>query len=555
MRVFEALAEALVAEGVTSLFGLMGDGNMDVLASIRERGALATYDARHEGAALAMADGYARATGDVGVCTVTCGPGVTQLGTSLIVANRHRTPLVVVAGDTPNGEKGMGALQDLDQRRFAEASGALFHQLRGPGTVAADVQRAFFLARTQRLPVFLNCPIDVQESEAQGEFRYVGSRTRIGRLVRATPDSVGVEKAADLIANARRPVIVAGAGAIAANARDAIQTLGDRIGAALGTTVQGKGYLDGPWSFGICGTFATVKSEPILQAADLVIFVGSSVTANVTGGGSLFPRAQAIQIDVNPNALVAGRPADHLVIADAREGVEAISRVLENAGYVASGYRDGTFSEILALDPISCEIEQVDWDLPAGEVDPRRVVRELDRVLPDDCHVVIGAGHFWSFPTTYLSGRSRRFHYTYDFGCIGQAIPTGFGVAVADLQRPVVVFEGDASTLMSVHEFDTTARYRPKMLVVVMNDGALGAEVHKLRSKGHDPKWGIVRTPDFCRVAEAFGNHGATVEDASQVERIVSDFMIGEGTHVVDVRASRMAVSRYYRKNLFGAEA
>lgn len=552
MRAYEAVAQAVEEEGVRSIFCLMGVGNMPILVNIRERGRIQVFDARHEGAALAMADGFARASGDVGVCSVTNGPGLTQLGTSLMVASRHRSPIVVIAGDTPTGLKGMGNMQDMDQRSFAEASGALFHQLRGPGSVAQDVQQAFWLARTRRLPVVLNCPVDIQNGDLVGEFTYQRSSARIGKTPPMMPDPAEVEKAADMIANARRPVLVAGLGAVTSGAREALDALGDRIGAALATTIRAKGYLDGPWSIGICGNLGSSKVEPFLERADLVIFVGSSVSTNVTGGGSLFPKARTLQIDSDATSIVGGRPADHLLVGDARLAVEAIVQRLAEAEFTAPGYRDSTYNELFEVDPLAREVEHCRGSVAENEIDPHRLLQELDKFLPRECTLVIGSGHFFAFPCTYLNGyRSRRFLYTYDFGTIGQAIPTGFGVAVADPSRPVVVIEGDASTLMNVHMFDSTAHYEPKMLILVMNDGALGAEFHQLSAKGQDPEWALMPTPDFGRLAAVFGNAGSTLVDATKAEHMISSFVSGTGTHVVDVRISRNVISRHFRKAYF----
>ena len=552
MRAYEAVGQALEGEGVRSIFCLMGVGNMPILVNVRERGRIQVFDARHEGAALAMADGFARASGEVGVCSVTNGPGLTQLGTSLMVASRYRSPIVVVAGDTATGLKGMGNMQDMDQRPFAEASGALFHQLRGPGSVAQDVQQAFWLARTRRLPVVLNCPVDIQNGDVVGEFHYQPSSARIGKTPPMVPVPEEVDKAADIIANARWPVLVAGLGAVSSGAREVMDTLAGRIGAAVATTIRAKGYLDGPWSIGICGNLGTSKAEPILERADLVIFVGSSVSTNVTGGGSLFPRARTLQIDTDPTAIVGGRPADHLLVADAKLGVEAIVQRLVEAEFTAPGFRDGSHDEQFEFDPLAREVEQGRGLLAEDEIDPHRLLQELDKFLPHDCTLVIGSGHFFAFPTTYLNGyRSRRFLYTYDFGTIGQAIPTGFGVAIADPSRPVVVIEGDASTLMNVHIFDTTAHYEPKMLVLVMNDGALGAEFHQLSAKGQDPEWALMPTPDFGRLAEVFGNAGSTLVDAANAEQTISSFLAGKGTYVVDVRISRSVISRHFRRAYF----
>jgi thiamine pyrophosphate-dependent acetolactate synthase large subunit-like protein len=553
VKVHDALAEAFRVEGVKAIFGLMGDGNMDFLGSVLEQGVISVYDARHEGSALAMADGYARASGEVGVCTVTHGPGVTQLGSSLTVAARHGTPLVVLAGDLAAASKGIGARQDLDQRRFAEATGALYRDLRARGTVADDVQQAFWLARVRRLPVLLNCPVDLQESELPGGFEYQPSTSRIGRRPLLTPDDDAIEAAADLLAQARRPVIIAGEGAMLAVAREAIEAIGERVGAAFATTIRAKGYLDGPWSVGICGNIGSAKAEAVLSRADLVVFVGTSANTNVTAGGGLFSNARTVQIDTDPTSTVGGHPADCLVVGDARLALEAILHLLTEADYRAPGIRSGADEEAFKADALALELEEADWDLAPGEVDPRRLVGEFDRALPLDCTIVVGVGHFFTTPAVYLNGhRSRRFLFTYDFGCIGQAVPTAFGVAVADPSRPLVVFEGDVSALMHVHEFDTMARYAPRMLVVVLNDGGLGAEFHKLRAKGKNPSWSAIRPPDFGRLAEAFGVSGSTLDGPGQAAPLVERFLYDQGPHVVDARISRSVVARYYRKSFFG---
>ena len=553
VKVYEAIAQAIRAEGVKAIFGLMGDGNMDMLATILDRAEIPVYHTRHEGAALAMADGYARASSDVGVCTVTCGPGVTQLGTSLTVANRHGTPLVVIGGDTQTTLKGMGGLQDMDQRAFVQASGGLWHALRGPNTVGADVQHAFRLARTHRQPVFLNCPIDVQDMEGPGGLKYTPSKTSIGSRPSLRADAAAVGKATDMVAAAQRPLIVAGDGAMTTGARDAIDALADRVGAALATTVPAKGYLDGPWSIGVVGSFSTIRAEPIVAAADLVVFAGASGSPNTMAG--IPPTARTLQIDTNPAATLAGRSADHLVVGDVRQVLEEVEKLMGEVGFTAGGFRTGSHREMFQLDPLAAELSQVEFELPTGTVDPRHVIQQLDRLLPDEASVVIGVGHFWSFPTMYLSSRrKRRFHFTHDFGCIGQAIPIAFGVAIAEPSLPVICFEGDASALMSVHEMDTTGRYQPHLLVFIINDGALGAEYHKLGSKKLNPNWSTFPTHDLAKVAQAFGNAAGTVTDLDQLAREVRAFHEGEGARFVDVRTSPTVISRPYRKTYFGAD-
>jgi acetolactate synthase I/II/III large subunit len=547
MKVWDALAECVEQEGVGAMFGLMGDANLYFMARLQEHGVTRVYDVRHEGSAVAMADGYARASGAVGVASVTSGPGVTQLGTALTVASRTGTPLVVVAGDIPSKVKGMGThRQDTDQRAFVEASGALFHQLRDATTVASDVQRAFWLARTRRRPVVLNCPLDLQAAEFRGDLHYTPTAAVLFAQHALIPDADAVEKAADMIVASRRPVIVAGAGAVGADARASIDALGDRIGTANATTLRAKGYLDGPWSVGICGNFSTIPGQAILADADLVILVGSSGSADTAE--AIPARARTIQINTNGTACVGARTPDHLLYADARLGLAAIVDRLSEAEYTAAGYRGGSYATTFAQDAVTADMEEASWDLPAHTVDPRSFIRCVDTLLPDGCTVVIGGGHNLTFSSMFLSGGAdRRFVFTYDFGCIGVGIPIAFGVAVATPDRPVILFEGDASALMTIHDLDVTARYQPRMLVFVMNDGALGAEYHKLRSENFDPRWAQIRTPDFGRLAEAFGNSGGDVRSLADLDGQMRAFTEGTGPRYVDVRIPTAVMSPSFR--------
>lgn len=547
MKVWDALAACVEQEGARAVFGLMGDGNLYVMARLLEHGVTDVYDVRHEGSAVAMADGYARVSGEVGVASVTSGPGITQLGTSLTVASRSRTPLVVIGGDIPIVAQGMGThRQETDQRAFAEASGALFHQLRDVTTIASDVHRAFWLARTQRQPVLLNCPIDMQAADFRDELHYTPTSARLLPLHRLVPNAAAIERATDLIVGSRRPVIVAGAGAIAADAHAAIETLGDRIGSVNATTLRAKGYLDGPWSVGLCGNFSTGPAQAILADADLVILVGASGSSDTAE--AIPARARTIHINSNGTVAVGNRLPDHLLYSDAKLALEAIVELLVEADYTASGYRTERYATALALDPVEADLDEAHWDLPAGTVDPRSFIRHLDPLLPDPCTVVIGGGHNLSYPSMFLSGGpSRRFVFTYDFGCIGQGIPIAFGAAVARPEHPVVLFEGDASALMTIHDLDVTARYHPRLLAFIMNDSALGAEYHKLQTEHFDPKWAQVRTPDFGRLAEAFGNTGGTVTALTDAQEQVDAFQRGTGARVVDVHIPVDVVSAPFR--------
>ncbi len=226
MKAYEAIAQSLIAEGVTDFFGLMGDGNMWLWCAMCRNSSVKPYNARHESMAVSMADGYTRTTGKIGVAMVTCGPGLTQCGTSLIAAYRGKTPLVVIAGEIQPGAK--NKTQSMDQRRFVEASSARFFTVTSLDNMAEEIAEAFYAARTGRGPVVLNLPMHLQEESFDWDYEYRPSTEFLPpRMETPSPDLLApvIEK---LIA-AERPVIIAGRGARAANAKEEIVRLADRV--------------------------------------------------------------------------------------------------------------------------------------------------------------------------------------------------------------------------------------------------------------------------------------------------------------------------------------
>src|ERR1700761_7547431 len=170
MKVYEAIAQSLIAEGLTDFFGLMGDGNMWLWGALCRNASVKPYNARHESMAVSMADGYARTTGKVGVAMVTCGPGLTQCSTSLIAAYRGRVPLVLIAGEIPPGSK--NKTQAMDQRRFVEACYSRLHTVTSLDNMAEEIAEAFYAARVHRIPIVLNLPMDLQEEELDWDYDY-----------------------------------------------------------------------------------------------------------------------------------------------------------------------------------------------------------------------------------------------------------------------------------------------------------------------------------------------------------------------------------------------
>lgn len=550
MKVYEALGKLFVKEGVTTIFGLMGDGNMYWWSALEREPDVTLYEARHEGAALTMAEGYARVSGEPGVCAVTMGPGLSQLATALLVASRGGFPVVVFAGAAAPGDLTAG--QYLDQERFAAATEAGFVGIWSADGVDEAVRQAFYRARLESRPVILNVPLNLQTREYEGDGDdYRPSMTLLPARQRLQPDPERLEDAARIIAESRGPVIVAGRGAIASGAGEAVQRLAERVGALLATTLPAKGWLgDSEYHAGISGLFSTRTAIELFAEADCAIGVGASLNHYTIEGGYLYPNARFIQIDSKPHVVMGnGRGADCYLQGDARLTLEALGDLLARQGVTGTGFHTARVRTALReSDP-----DPAEFALEPDTLDPRRVAVVLDERLPSEVGLLIGGAHYWSFPIFHMQRPRSRLLFTGAFGCIGQAIPTAIGAAVAS-GEPLVAMEGDGGAMMHIQELDTAARAGLKLLVVVMNDQALGAEYHKLRAKGMDPEPSTISTPDLGEVARAFRCRGRKVTTLDELAAGIDEFLAGDGPMLLDVRNSRTVVSIPYRRLHFGED-
>lgn len=548
MKCYEAAAQAFVAEGVSALFGLMGDGNMYWVAAMAADPGVTVVHARHENAAVAMADGWARATGGVGVASVTCGPGLTQIGTSLAASVQHRTPLVIFAGDTPSAAR--FHLQAFGQRAFVESTGAAFVASRTVDGVIDDVQLAFLRARRDRIPVVLSVPFDLQDKPFAWDLDgYVPSSQLLARPPVAMPDPAAISQLAAELARAERPVVLAGRGAIAAGAHDELVALADRVGAVLVTSLRAKGYFDdAARNLGVAGAFSADSARELLVESDYVVGFGARLGYFTTEGGYLFPDARLVQIDTSPVGIVDGqRVADLAITADA--GLAARALLDELGSSSASG--DGISPEAIAASRTT--FEPVAAEVALGELDPNAVMDAINAAVPPQWRIVIGAGHFWNFAVDRLGNRPPdSYLYTYDFGVIGQGLPTAMGVAVADPGRRVVLVEGDGSMVMNIQEIEALVRHQIPLLALCINDGSYGAEVHKMRSTGVSGDDAVFGRPDLASVAVGFGARGATVTDLDQLAKAIGEFAANPEPTIIDVHVSGDVISRQYRRLFFG---
>ena len=540
-RVYDVLATAFIQENVRTCFALLGDANMNWAARMSEQGCRMIY-VRHEHCALASAMAYARKNWDVAVATVTCGPGVTQLITALPAAVRAHLPLVVFAGEAPL--KSGWYNQGIDQAPLITATGAAYHSLHMPERMPVAVRDAFLQARRERRPVVIGIPFDLQARPWDGPVNLpIPSHKLLPRPSPIPPHPDDVASAAQLVAGAERIVVFAGLGAVEANAAAACKVLAAKTGGLLTTTLPARGlFHDDPYCIGITGSFSTEVGLDYVVQADLVIAVGCSLAYHAGGGGQLYPKAKTLQIDVDPVAVSQGQEvARHHLRADARLGVEALTDALPARN--RPWRSDAMAARIREAKPDSHV-----FDIEPGLLDPRDVVEALEKSLPPDWEMVNSGGHCAWFFAQMPSRPYERFLTIREFGAIGNGISFAMGVAAARPDRTVVLFDGDGSLMMHVQELETIKRHRLNILIVVMNDGAYGSEVHKFRAEGMPEEGSVFGYCDFAGIARGFGLPGKTFKSLDDLPNLVAEHAKSGGPAVWDFHVSDKVVSATIRR-------
>jgi acetolactate synthase I/II/III large subunit len=542
MRLYEAIGETLKRLEVRATFGLMGDGNLRFMTHLADELGLPYYAARHEGGAVAMADGYARVTGKVGVCSVTQGPGVTNTLTALTEARKAGSPVLVLAGDSPM--RFLRHNQDVDQTAIFSSVGVAVERLRSPDTVVVDVARAFNRALATQRPIAMQFPTDIQD-RACDTAALKAVTVQLPPASRPPADLTSL--AADLIVDSKRPAIVAGRGAVRANARQALERLGEQIGALLATTAQAKGLFSGnAFYVGSSGGFASPLGERLLPEADLILAFGASLNHWTTRNRELFaPSARIVQCDVERSAIGALTPVDLGLTGDAAATAEALSNELSRRNFNATGFRNTEIHRQIA----AFRLDDFQDQSNGRAIDPRALMLKLDSILPSERTVVLDSGHCMGWAAVYLSAPDAAgFIFSNDFQAVGLGLGTAFGASIARPDRLTVLTPGDGGLMMSLGELETFVRYKIPLLVIVINDAAYGAEVHLLQNVGLPSDRALFRDNDFAAIASAMGAQGMTVRDVTDLERLQTWLEAPRGPMVVDCKVDPQLRGEWFGK-------
>ncbi len=538
MRAVDAIMECLKAEGVEHVFGLPGGANLPTYDALYDAG-LRHIQCRHEQGAGHAAEGYAKASGRVGVALATSGPGATNLVTAIADAVMDSVPTVFITGQVRTDLLGTDGFQEADVTGITLPIVKHSIMIREPNEIPVAIHEAFQIASTGRPgPVLVDIPQDL--SRADIDYEPVSDLDLPGYQPTTEGNVKQVKLAAKALANARRPVIYAGGGVINANAsKEFVELcLSDRF--PVTCTLMGLGGFPAPheqW-LGMLGMHGTRAANYSMDEADLIVAIGARFDDRITGKLSEFaPRAKFIHIDVDP-AEISKNVAAHIpIVGDAKQILPKLTT--EYRALKADSARlDGWWQRIDGWRekyPLRYD------DSETAEIKPQRMIEALYEVTGGDAIVTsdVGQHQMWTAQYFHFNG-PRRWINSGGLGTMGFGLPAAMGAKVACPDENVICVAGDGSVVMNIQELATCVTEKIPIKVFIMNNGYLGM-VRQWQELFWDRRYSSVEmgaSPDWVKLAEAFGATGLRVEDKGELTDVMKTAMETDGPVVCDVRVT-----------------
>ena len=532
----QALVEALKRENVQVIFGIPGGAIMPVYDVLYDSGPRHILT-RHEQCAGHMADGYARVSGKVGVCMATSGPGATNLVTAITNAYMDSSPIVAITGQVPRPMVGKDAFQEADIVGITTPVTKYNYQLRKAVDIPRVVKEAFYLASTGRPgPVLIDLPKDVQTEVADMDFpEEVNVR---GYKPTYEPHPLQVKRAAELLNQSERPMVLAGGGVRISDASQELLTLAELLLAPVATTLMGKGTIpeNHPLYLGGVGMHGNPEANTLIIESDVLLAVGTRFSDRTTGRLDEFcPEAKIIHIDIDAAEIRKNAKADLPIVADAKRALKAIYDALIQK--VSRRESSPWLERVKRLrEHVASEAE-----VEKAALKPSNVIAEIRKALPEDGIVTteVGQNQMWAYlhfkvfkPRTYITSGG--------LGTMGFGFPAALGAKVAKPDVPVVDIAGDGSFMMTEQDLATSVMEDIPVTVVILNNSMLGmvAQWQRLFYKRRYSQVQLGKVPDFVKLAEAYGAKGVHVNSVSAFAEAIGEAAKADVTTVIDVPIS-----------------
>jgi acetolactate synthase-1/2/3 large subunit len=540
-----ALIDSLCRHGVKHIFGYPGGAILpiyDELYRAEARGDVQHILVRHEQGASHAADGYARATGKIGVCFGTSGPGATNLVTGIATAHMDSIPILVITGQVPLSAIGTDAFQETDIYGITLPIVKHSYVVRQAQDMARIVAEAIHLATSGRPgPVLIDVPKDV----GLEKFDYIPVEPGQVKLPGYRPTVKGnprqINAAIELIEAAERPLLYIGGGAIAADAHSQIQELAERFQIPVTTTLMGIGSFDEhhPLALGMLGMHGTAYANFAVSECDLLIAVGARFDDRVTGKLDEFAsRAKVIHIDIDPAEVGKNRTPEVPIVGDVRQVLEQILQRVRELNLPTHNEQNKAW-----LGRINRWREDYPLEVPhhADSLSPQEVIVEIGRQAPHAYYTTdVGQHQMWA--AQFLKNGPRRWISSAGLGTMGYGMPAAMGAKVALPDEEVICISGDASFQMNLQELGTLAQYGINVKTVIINNGWQGM-VRQWQQAFYGERYSCsnmeVGMPDFELLAKAYGIKGMVIQNREQLSDAIAEMIAHQGPVLVDVRVRK----------------
>ncbi len=538
----QILMECLQREGVDVIFGYPGGAVIDIYDELSRRPELRHILVRHEQGAVHAADGYARASGKVGVCLVTSGPGATNAVTGIATANADSIPLVVFTGQVPTRLIGNDAFQEVDIVGITRPCTKHNYLVKNIKDLAGIIRQAFYLARTGRPgPVLVDLPKDVMIDRAT--FAWPEDVRMRSYNPTYKPNLVQLRRAAELLIKAERPLILAGGGVIGSNAAQALTDLATRFSLPVASTLMGLGAFPGthPLWQGMVGMHGRVSANRAVSEADVLVAVGTRLADRVTGKISAFAgRSQIIHIDIDPTSIRKNVSVDVPVVADCREALIGLGNVLAaregEADWAAEHFAWlEHLGEISTTHPLTY--------VKGNEIKPQQVIEAVYRLAGGDDTIItteVGQHQMWT-AQFYTFTKPRTLLSSGGLGTMGYGLPAGVGAALAMPDKKIIGIAGDGSLQMNIQELATIVQNKLPIKTVILNNCFLGMvrQWQDLFYKQNYMCTCMEGQPDFVKLAEAYGLEGYRITDPAELDDVLAAALATPNPALIDVHVAR----------------
>jgi acetolactate synthase-1/2/3 large subunit len=517
----EIVIKCLEAEGVEYVFGYPGGAVLYIYDALFQQDKIKHVLVRHEQGASHAADGYARASEKVGVCLVTSGPGVTNAVTGIATAYMDSIPMVIISGQVPTHAIGLDAFQEVDTVGITRPCVKHNFLVKDVRELAITMKKAFHVARTGRPgPVLVDIPKDVTTAVAEFEYPEAISMRSYNPVVKGHPGQI--KKAAQLLLEAKRPMVYTGGGVILSEAADKLTRLVRHLGYPCTNTLMGLGGYPAtdPQFVGMLGMHGTYEANMSMQHCDVLLAVGARFDDRVIGNPAHFgtvPR-RIIHVDVDPSSISKRVKVDVPIVGNVPDVLDALMRELEGAGkHPDDKALKAWWAQIELWRAKDC----LRYDRASAIIKPQYVVEKLWEVTGGDAIVTsdVGQHQMWA-AQFYKFDKPRRWINSGGLGTMGFGLPAAIGAFLANPDKSVACVTGEASIQMCIQELSTCRQYHLPIKIVNLNNRYMGM-VRQWQQFFHGNRYSesyMDALPDFVRLAESYGHVGIRIENPSDVE-------------------------------------